>query len=266
MINGSNSNNSVKYFLELYSIIWFLPEMERLFAESPSLRRNFFDRLIYGIDKNYLNTINKYKKKIIERNNILNQNSFDNSWIKQVENEIVKLGLEIYNKRKTYIDLLNFEISSLNLINKNIHSFKLIMKDDFFNKNIVVNDIEAKYLLELNNSRNIDSIIGGCKIGPHKSDFNGVFSVKNLNLNLCSTGQQKAIVILIILAQCNYLINSLNRQPIILFDEICSHLDKYNREILLELINYLDVQIFMTGTEKDSFSFLSTKVNYYYIN
>ena len=62
------------------------------------------------------------------------------------------------------------------------------------------------------------------------------------------------------------LINSLKRQPIVLLDEICSHLDIYNRDILLELINSLDVQTFITGTEKNFFSFLSTKASYYYIN
>ena len=67
-------------------------------------------------------------------------------------------------------------------------------------------------------------------------------------------------------AQCEYLKNKLNRQPILLFDEVCSHLDKNNRELLLEIINSLNVQTFFTGTEKNFFSFLSTKASYYYIN
>ena len=77
---------------------------------------------------------------------------------------------------------------------------------------------------------------------------------------------QGLIILLIIIAQCKYLIHSLHRKPIVLLDEVCSHLDKYNREILLELINSLDVQIFITGSEKNFFSFLSTKASYYYIN
>ena len=120
-------------------------------------------------------------------------------------------------------------------------------------------------LLKLKNLRNYDAIVGGCKIGPHKSDINGIHLEKNLSLALCSTGQQKAIILLIIIAQCKYLINILNRKPVVLLDEVCSHLDKYNREILLELINSLDVQIFITGTEKNFFSFLSTKASYYTI-
>ena len=64
LVNGSNSKESVQYFEKLYSIIWFLPEMESLFLGSPSLRRNFLDRLIYGVDKDYLSVLNNYKKKI----------------------------------------------------------------------------------------------------------------------------------------------------------------------------------------------------------
>ena len=68
------------------------------------------------------------------------------------------------------------------------------------------------------------------------------------------------------IVQSIYLKINLNKQPILLFYEVCSHLDKFNRDILLELINSLNVQTFFTGTEKNFFSFLSTKASYYYIN
>ena len=267
LINGSNSKESLQHFEKLYSIIWFLPEMEKLFLSSPSLRRNFFDRLVYGTDKDYLKLLNNYKKKILERNNILKQKNYDYNWIDQVENEIVDYGLKIYSKRNKHIRILNSEIKSLRGINKNVYNFELIIKDNFLihqnNSEIV---FKSNYLLNLKNSRIYDAIVGGCKIGPHKSDIYGLHLGNNLSLFLCSTGEQKAIILLIIIAQSKYLINSLNRKPIILLDEICSHLDKYNREILLELINSLDVQTFVTGTDKNFFSFLSTKASYYYIN
>ena len=127
------------------------------------------------------------------------------------------------------------------------------------------NEIKSIFLMELRKARNFDSIVGGCKIGPHKTDIYGIHLEKKFSLSQCSTGQQKTVVLLIIIAQCKYLINKLNRQPVILLDEICSHLDEYNREILLELIYSLDVQSFVTGTEKNFFSFLSTKASYYNI-
>ena len=267
LVNGSNTKESIDYFVKLYSIIYFLPEMERLFLGSPSLRRNFIDRLIYGIDKSYLMLLNNYKKKILERNKILKKSNYDIEWINQVENNIADYGLKIYLTRINYINILNSEIASLQAINSDIQNFKLIIHDSFFNnkENEDLN-FKSEYLLKLKKLRNYDSIVGGCKIGPHKSDIHGFNIEKKHSLFLCSTGQQKAVILLIIIAQSKYLINNLNRQPIILLDEVCSHLDKYNRKILLELVNSLDVQLFMTGTEKNFFSFLSTKASYYYIN
>ena len=267
LVNDSSSKESIKFFERLYSIIWFIPEMERLFLGSPSLRRNFLDRLIYGVDKDYLSVLNNYKKKILERNKILKQTNYDINWIYHVENEIVDYGLKIYSKRIKHIDILNFEIKSLQVINKDSMNFELIINDNFVtNHKTTEVDFKSQYLLKLKKSRDYDSIVGGCKIGPHKSDIHGFHFGKNLDLILCSTGQQKAVILLIIIAQSKYLINRLNRQPIVLLDEVCSHLDERSRIILLELINSLDVQTFVTGTEKNFFSFLSTKASYYYIN
>ena len=67
---------------------------------------------------------------------------------------------------------------------------------------------------------------------------------------------------MILLAQCNYLVNTCNKKPILLLDEICSHLDETNAQLLLKIVNQFDMQVFMTGTNKDLFSFLSTNTNF----
>ena len=99
-------------------------------------------------------------------------------------------------------------------------------------------------------------------MGPHKSDFVGINLDNNFNLNQLSTGQQKTVVILLIIAQSMYLLGTDKYSPIIFLDEVVSHLDETNRDLILYLIKELDVQVFMTGTNKNFFSFLSTKVNY----
>ena len=83
--------------------------------------------------------------------------------------------------------------------------------------------------------------------------------------SLLSTGQQKTIVRITLLALCSYLVNVKNKTPIILFDEIGSHLDSFNREILLDMINMFDIQFFLTGTDKNLFSFVSTNAQFYNI-
>ena len=117
----------------------------------------------------------------------------------------------------------------------------------------------------LQNSRLYDKQYGGTKIGPHKSDIISIIN-NDFEASLLSTGQQKAVVLMILLAQCNFLVNKKNIHPILLFDEIGSHLDKQNRQILLDMINRFDIQFFLTGTEKNLFSFVSTNAQFYNIS
>ena len=103
-----------------------------------------------------------------------------------------------------------------------------------------------------------------CIRDRHKSDF--IFLVdKNYPASQLSTGQQKTLVLLLYFSQCNYLVNICNKQPILLLDEINSHLDELNIQLLLKIINEFNIQVFMTGTKKDLFSFLSTNTQFYNI-
>lgn len=262
-VNDSNETETVKHFQNLFSLIYFLPEMERIFLNSPSFRRNFFDRLIYNIDKNYNTLVNSYKKNILERHNILKNHRYDIEWIKIIEKKIVDLAFKIYNKRLDNIVIINSNLEKLENFQNKLYRISFRLVDDLLdNKQEISDNFYEKYLIKLEETREIDSFLGGCKYGPHKSDINGFNLENNFNINQFSTGQQKAILLLVIIAHCNYLINKVNVSPIILFDEVCSHLDDENRKLLLKMIEALKIQIFMTGTDKKLFSFLSTNVFY----
>jgi len=266
LVNNSFDTETINHFESLFSIIYFLPEMERLFLASPSLRRNFLDRLIFNQEKNYNIVVNTYKKSLSERQLLLKDVNYDESWIEKIEFNICEFGSIIYKKRIEHIENINKILKKLS-INKNIYNnFQFKIKDEFLEKNYnIINDGEL-YLATLKNNRKLDFFSGGCTIGPHRSDFTG-FDIRNgFKLNQLSTGQQKTVILLIIISQCKFLINSLKLKPIILLDEVCSHLDKVNRDLLLYLIEGLNVQVFMTGTEENFFTFLSTKANYCNIN
>ena len=133
----------------------------------------------------------------------------------------------------------------------------LEMRDPFYNEKLNID----KYMMSLRKCREIDKIVGGTKFGPHKSDY--IFFVdKNYPASQLSTVQQKTLVLLLYFSQCNYLVNTCNKRPILLLDEICSHLDETNAQLLLKIVNQFDMQVFMTGTNKDLFSFLSTNTNF----
>ena len=259
-INDDLTKDSLDFLNQSISYIIFLPEMERLFQTSPSQRRNFLDRLIFSSRHDYNRLINKYKKFLLERIKILQGNIIDDEWLNNVESEICNLGMEIYRERLTQVAFLNSNFSNL----KNDHKFQfnveLKIKDDFFNNQISFEE----YLSNLRASRIFDKKYGGTKIGPHKSDLIAIIN-EDFEASLLSTGQQKTVILMILLSQCNFLVNYKKINPILLFDEISSHLDSNNRQILLDMIDRFKIQFFLTGTDKSLFSFISTNAKFYNI-
>ena len=260
-INDDSSKDSLDFLNQSVSYIIFLPEMERLFQTSPSQRRNFLDRLIFSSKNNYNRLINKYKKFLLERIKILQGNVIDDDWLDTVESEICNLGMEIYKERLMQIGFINNNFLTLKTDHKFKFNVELKIKDDFFKNQISFEE----YLSNLKGSRIFDKKYGGTKIGPHKSDLIAIIN-DDFEASLLSTGQQKTVILMILLSQCNFLVNYKNINPILLFDEIGSHLDSNNRQILLDMINRFKIQFFLTGTDKNLFSFVSTNAKFYNIN
>ena len=259
-VNNDKSSDSLELIYSKTPFLYFLPETERLFQASPSTRRNFIDQFIYTSQNRYNKLVNRYNKLIQERSKILTNSNNDESWINQLEKSISVDALQIYSLRESQIKLL------INNLNNYLKDFELPFKidakliDKFYTGNI--NNEVYENILKKN--RKIDTLVGGCSIGPHKSDY--MFCVNdNSFVSQLSTGQQKTIILLMYLSQCKYLSEVKFKHPILLLDEVCSHLDDLNRKVLLTLIETFKLQIFMTGTAENLFSFLSTNANFYNI-
>ena len=234
-----------------------MPETERLFQSSPSIRRNLIDQFIYTSQNKYNKLVNRYNKFTQERSKVLLNNHSDESWLIQLEKNISSDALQIYSLRESQLNVL---ICNLNTYLRNFDlPFKIdtTLIDKFYTSNLQ----NEHYEETLKNNRKIDTLVGGCAIGPHKSDY--MFCVNNNSfVSQLSTGQQKTIILLMYLSQCKYLSEVKFKQPILLLDEVCSHLDDINRNVLLTLIETFKLQIFMTGTSENLFSFLSTNANF----
>jgi len=255
-VNNDKSSESLELIYNQTPFLYFLPETERLFQASPSIRRNLIDQFIYTSHNKYNKLVNRYNKLIQERSKILINNN-DEIWLNQLEKSISADGLQIYSLRESQLNVL---IDNLNIYLKDFDlPFKIYTNliDKFYNSNFKNEDYENA----LKNNRKIDALVGGCAIGPHKSDY--MFYLNdNSYVSQLSTGQQKTIILLIYLSQCKYLFEVKFKKPILLLDEVCSHLDDLNRYILLTLIETFKLQIFMTGTSENLFSFLSTNANF----
>lgn len=263
-ING-NKEKKLSSLKMTPNIIWYTPEMQRLFQGPSLLRRNFIDRIVYSFDSSFLHLINNYTKYIRERSFIIRGQVYDQNWLNNIEKDIAKLGIEITRKRNESLNILNMMFNKISSKINDMKKCRLLLSHDFDKKILKdeKDEIFEEYINKLKNSREEDKIKGGCRIGPHKSDIEVLYSRNNLNATYCSTGQQKEIILNIIFCQCNYLINKFQKKPIILLDEICSHIDENTRLILLNLVEWLKVQVLMTGTDKNLFSFLSTKSRFF---
>lgn len=238
---------------EYLALVWLTPQMDRLFIEASSGRRRFMDRMIYGYNPHHATLLQQYEKVMRERSKILRQSleenkPFDTVWVEALEKQMSNLAVALADNRRRVIGLLQ-DISN--------HF------ESPFPKPIVAVDGEVEQKLETHSALDVedwlkhelcqarikDGHLGGASVGAHKADLYVEHPRHNMPAHLCSTGEQKALLIGIILAQSALIKKERGLAPILLLDEIAAHLDHVRREALFELILALSGQVWMTGTE-----------------
>ncbi len=246
---------------KILKIIWITPLLDRLWVEGPEGRRRFLDRLAMGFFPNHPTLINKYTKALRERNLLLRERSNESSWFNAVEAQMASLATQITSNRLTTLDHLNhyqslnssyFPAANMNLV----HTKSSEQVLDMTSEDILKEWWQTK--------RSRDIVIGKTIEGPHKADLIVTHSINDRPAQSCSTGEQKLILLSIIIGNARALAETFGKPPILLFDEVVAHLDPRHRAVLISEILNLQSQIFMTGTEADLFSDLDSDT--YFIN
>ena len=184
---------------EYLGIISLTPLMDKIFIEGATNRRKFFDKISWVFISAHANNVRSYEKAIKERNNLLKVNSSDKIWFDNIEKHIVKYGTQIIINRLKVLKLLNEQISN-NIINFPKANMNLVGEiENIFNQNPDINTFSEMYLKSLNEKRKIDFYRGFTSIGPHKTDLEVIYRKRN-DYCLCSTGEQKSLLISIILS------------------------------------------------------------------
>ena len=238
---------------EYLGIISLTPLMDKIFIEGAVNRRKFFDKITWIFISSHANTVKLYEKAIKERNNLLKENSNDTVWFDNLEKLIVNYGTQILIDRYKVLNLLNKQI------NENRIDFpKAVMSfvgkiENIFNQNSDIGFFKEEYLKSLNENRKIDFYRGSTSIGVHKTDLEVIYKEKGLIASLCSTGEQKSLLISIIFSVAKSYKNYTKLSPILLLDEVFSHLDNDKKESLTKEIENLNSQAFMTGIDKSDF-------------
>ena len=236
----------------IHNIIWLTPQMDRLFANPATDRRRFLDRTIYAHDKQHALHLKQYERLLKERLHHLTNAHYDDKLLEILEQQIATLASNILHSRHSMVSRLQTAIAELP---STLPEITLTLDSEIMDKQ----DHTTFILNKLRNNRKLDSIAGKTHFAPHRVEFNA-FMEDDTPAKLCSTGQQKIILITILMAHIELIRNSSPTLPIILLlDEIFVHLDEQFRQIVSNWIYTASshgIQSWVTATDAETFSFI----------
>ena len=243
---------------ELVSVVWLTPAMDRLFVEGTSERRRFLDRLVMGFDPAHGTRAGAYDRALRERNKLLADDVFDDAWLSGLEGQMAEHGVALAAARVETLARLR---GALEAAQEGPFPRALVAIEGSLEAAVVSDaavDVEDAFRARLKEMRGRDAAAGRALDGPHRSDLLVRHAAKDREARLCSTGEQKALLIGMVLANAR-LLAARGRPPLLLLDEIAAHLDEERRAALFDEIVGLNLQAFMTGTDPSLFQSLGER-------
>lgn len=235
-------------------VLWLTPAQDRLFAGPASDRRRFLDRLVAASDPEHGARILVFEKVMRERNLLLAEPRSDATWLTSLEAQMAEAAVAISAARLIGLEALQTHIGA----GRSESSFpwaEIAIEGEIealVSQKPAV-QVEDEYRRILRDSRGLDRAAGRTLRGPHRSDLAVVHGPKAMPAGQCSTGEQKALLIGLVLAQARAVRAGAGVSPILLLDEVAAHLDRARRRSLLEALAALGSQSWMTGTDAQLF-------------
>ncbi|HKL68091.1 DNA replication/repair protein RecF [Salibaculum sp.] len=238
-------------------ILWLIPSMDRLWIEGAEGRRRFLDRATLSFEPGHAEAVLAYEKAMRDRNRLLKDQVNDAHWYRALEAQMAEAGAKIHRNRAQSLGRLAqaqdqaetaFPIAKLTLT----HPDPTVEAPD---------DPDALQAA-LAAGRTRDMAAGRTLAGPHRADLEAEFAAKGVAARDCSTGEQKALLVSLVLANGRALAEDFGASPILLLDEVAAHLDTHRRAALYDEICALGTQAFLTGTGPELFSDLGARAQW----
>jgi DNA replication and repair protein RecF len=235
-VNGAPAAaNSLSEWL---SILWLTPAMDRLFADAASGRRRFLDRLVLALRPDHVTHAARYEAAMRARNKLLaEEGAWDEAWLAALEARMAEHGAALSEARAATVAALGERLAAG-------------PDGPFARASLALEGGEAG---DLAASRSRDAAAGRTLAGPHRTDLAVTHVGKDQPAALSSTGEQKALLIGLVLAHADLVAERTGRRPILLLDEIAAHLDPLRRAALFDRLASAGGQVWMTGTEPGLF-------------
>ncbi len=260
-VDGENCRGQAP-LARIVSLMWLTPSMDGLFREAAQHRRRFFDRMVCVHDPLHARRIGAYERAMRERLRLLREMSRDTAWLAALEGTMAETGVAVAAARREFRDLLApvLEAGTAPFPGATLDLAGLV---ETWITDMPAVDVEARFREHLETARRRDAEQGTTGEGPHRMDLVVHHLETGMEATLCSTGQQKALVIAILMASAR--LAGGHRAPVLLLDDVISHLDHEARESLLALILDLGLQAWMTGTDRDLFDILDRKALFFQV-
>ena len=239
---------------ELLAVLWLTPAMDRLFLEGPGERRRFLDRLVFGADPAHAGRITAYENALRERARLLRGDAGapDPAWLSALEEQMAGHGVAVAAARCAMTERLT---SACAAAQGAFPRAGLAVAGDLEAElgALPALEVEDRFKQRLRASRGQDAETGGAAHGPHRSDLRVRHLERGREAELCSTGEQKALLISIVLAHARLIAAERDQAPLLLLDEVAAHLDAKRRAALYEELAALGAQSWLTGTDSALF-------------
>ncbi|TNF59354.1 MAG: DNA replication/repair protein RecF [Rhodobacteraceae bacterium] len=233
-------------------VLWLVPAMDRLWIEAAEGRRRFLDRMVMSFLPDHADAVLAYDKAMRERNRLLKEQVRDAHWYGALERQMAEAGARIHAGRvATVVRLAEAQAgagTAFPVADLELQQSEGGMPGD--------EDALREALAE---SRLRDMAAGRALVGPHRTDLYGVYAAKGVPARDCSTGEQKALLVSLILANARALAEEIGAPPILLLDEVAAHLDAGRRAALYDEVCALGAQAWMTGTGPELFAELGAR-------
>lgn len=252
---------SAAAFADHLRVVWLVPAMDSLFNGPASERRRFLDRLVLAVDAQHSSRINALERALRSRNRLLESPSSDPHWLDAVEHETAEIAVAVAAARSETTKRLQVALRQTQDAAPGFPHAEIAL-DGFIERLLVESSaaqVEDRYRMLLKETRARDAAAGRTLEGPHRTDFAVLHVEKRTPAAEASTGEQKALLVRLVLAHASLIKDMTGAAPVLLLDEIVAHLDPGRRAALYDVLSALDTQVWMTGADPIAFGDIANR-------
>ena len=247
---------SAAAFADHVRVVWLVPAMDQLFNGPASERRRFLDRLVLAVDSDHMTRVNALERALRSRNRLLEDPRADPHWLDAIEHETAELAVAVTALRAETARRLAARLLARRDSASPFPVAEIVLNG--WMENLVALhpavEVEDRYRAVLKQNRARDAAAGRTLDGPHLTDLAVTFASKGIAADDASTGEQKALLIGLVLAHAGLIAEMSGFAPVLLLDEVVAHLDPLRRAALYAELNELGAQVWITGADAAAFS------------